>query len=289
MLMTKCGELMRRMLILLIVLLLSGCSMETKIEDHETNMDQEVTAKDDTNAPFIIAAMDFPPHEHIENGEFVGPGIEVVKEAMKRMGYEASDYEFVEYPWSRIIETIMSDSQDFDMVLDIFDTDERREHLDYSTEPLMYYPQVLVVRKNEKVGPIEKLEDLKPYTIGTVKHYSYGSEIDQAIEKGIISTDEVIETEQNLKKVKNGRIKMTIESYYSAVEIIQKNGYDDDLEIIELPVEVLKSYVAFPKNKHSSEFVKRYDETIAEMRNDGTEQAIYEAYYGSDYIGVEKE
>jgi len=264
----------------------AGCSTNQESEKQIISED-ETKIISNGSEKFRIAAMDYPPIEFVEEGEFKGAGIEVIREVMKRMGYKHSDYEIVEYPWSRIIEITQSGSDEIDMVLDIYETTERSVYLDFSTIPYMYYPQVMITRKTTDIDSIETLEDLRPYTVGTVKHYSYGPEIDNAIKDGLISIEEVFDSDQNLTKLVSGRVEIVIEGYYNAVEVIQNKGYEDDLKIVELPVDPLKSYVAFPKSKQLDEFRKKYDKTMTEMSKDGTIKEIFEKYYDENTINIE--
>ncbi len=115
--------------IIFIIILTSGCSNEdsTKVSqetDTDTNLVLETTVD-----VIKVGFVEYPPYEYVENEEIKGIGIDMMREAFKRVGYSEDTYEFVQYPWARLME--MTKIGSIHIILDASPTDERKVFLDF--------------------------------------------------------------------------------------------------------------------------------------------------------------
>ena len=273
---------MFRFLILLILLTLfiTSCAndqenvrLTTDNSSHEeSNGEPEIETR-----KFHAAAMHYPPLEIVENGELTGPGIEVVREVFKRMGYTDETFKISPYPWQRLLE--MAKLGELDMVIDVSDTPERNEFLDLSTEPYAEYYVHFFVRKDSEINFDGDLSEMTNYTIGLVQGYSYFENICFALENDIITVDEAMTSSDNFDKLIYGRLDIIAEEKYNASTILNEKGYADEVKMLDIPIEIGQTYVGFPKVLHHDDIRDEFDRMIKEVRDDGTEEKIFKKYF----------
>lgn len=266
-----------------------GCSQESIEVEHETEtiLDEEASepeeeaseemeeASEETETSkeeILIGVIDYPPFEYVEDGELTGPGVEIVREAFNRMGYE---YKMELYPWARLLKD--TGAGKVDVMLDVYYTDERAKTLIYSQEPYGIFPQTFVKRKGKDFS-YQTLDDVSDVSIGIIRDYHYGEEFHKKIDDGTLSVDYADDIDKNFQKLLKERIDVIAETYYSAKGYIEKNNLEEELEIVENSFDQLISYVCFSKVNGLEDLRDEYDQTIQDMREDGTLQEIYDKY-----------
>lgn len=119
-----------------------------------------------------------------------------------------------------------------------------------------------------------KLEDLKPYTIGVGRGYSYPEKF---ISATYLKMEETTAAEHNIRKLLRNRIDLMVGSRKVILYLLQNNFPDsvNSLEILEPPLGALLLYVAF--SKKSPDYQKKvedFNRGLKMIKDDGTYEKI---------------
>ncbi len=259
-------------LMLIIVLVLTGCTsnnLTTETREPENNV---ATVKEEARV-IRIGAVDYAPFYYFDDETFSGPTAEVLIEAFKRMDM---DVEIKKYPWLRLLELMKSG--DVDIIVDVFVNEERLKYLDYSSEKLITHYTSLFARLDSEIEFAGDLSELDSYSVGIVEGYYFGEDVSNAIADGRISVDRTDTTELNIEKLYNRRVDIIIELLAIGETMLMQLEYSDEIKALQPSIYTESSYLGFSKVNDLQETIKLYDETINEMRNDGTIDAIYDKY-----------
>ncbi len=216
-------------------------------------------AVDEANPPFMFQG----------GGKALGLYPALLETAFSRMGVDA---EIKAYPWRRALSI---GARGEAAVGGIYKNREREEVYDYS-KPLFEERILLYVRKG-KGFEFKSLQDLKGKTLGTIRGWSYGDEFDKAKQAGLFKTEEVEGDEINFKKLLAGRVDAVLGIDISAELAIRQQGCQGQVEALERPIAVNKTYIAFAKRLGKVELLERFNAALDEMRKDGSYERIVKA------------
>lgn len=271
-----------KVLLLMLVLILTACSSPVKnppIEEVEqSNIEpaevDEASMENYKNRVIKIGAMEYyPPYEFYDNGEMTGAGIEVIRKAFDRLGY---DYEIKPYPWARMIK-MMQDGE-LDVIVNIYETTERNDYIYFSETPYVVVPYVFFKRKGDDFTYSGDLEVLDDKLIGIVRSYSYGSKFNRLIEEEALSFDEAPSAAENFERLANGRIDLLIETYYTGIGIIEESNYENAIENVDYYINFNIGHLGFSKVNHLLELRDEYDLAIYDLINEGVYHQIFDDF-----------
>jgi polar amino acid transport system substrate-binding protein len=193
--------------------------------------------------------------------------VEVTKAAFQRMGYTVG-VQFM--PWVRALRSV--ENGNAEALLGAYYTPERADKMQY-TESVGSSEIVFFKLKSTSVT-FSRLEDLKPYSIGTIIGASYTPEFDAAswLVKAPVSN-----YVQNINKLLAGRVGLIVEKRLVIQTALA--AYPPDaaasVEALDPPLKTANFYNAFSKK------VPGYQQKVADfntglelIRKDGTMQAI---------------
>ena len=245
-------------LLLGMVFLVSGCA-------------EQVAMTESKKQPTIVIGSDrFEPYIYLgDNGEFMGVDVELAKEALHRMGYEAK---FKAIVWEHKNEYLKNGT--IDCLWGCFSMNGREDLYQWAG-PYLYSNQTVAVRRD---SGIYKLRDLTGKTVAV-------QETGKAEKYFLHSQDEAVP--QVTKVYAFSRM----DKVYSA---LRKNyvdaiaGHENALHMLivtapnryrmlEEPLFSSKVGVAFRKD-YDPAFVKQLDDTLKQMMQDGTTLRIVEKY-----------
>ncbi len=206
-----------------------------------------------------------PPAQFEKDGELTGYTVELVREAMRRLGL---DQEIEVFPWARAYMMLESDP---DIALFATTRTAEREDMFHWAGPISRLKWALYGRKGSLVS-IDNIETAKQLDrIGT---YHNDAREQFLIKEGFTNLESVNDNVQNVRKLMRDRIQAVASSNIGIRAIAQKAGVDPS-ELRELLV--LKKadlYVAFSQ-KTDSAVVQQWQQAFDDMRADGTFAAIY--------------
>ena len=199
------------------------------------------------------------------------PHLLLLQEAFKRLGYKTT---ISQYPWNRALE--MAKSGQIDAVATTIYTEERADYLNFCPEPLGYTNVSMFIRKNDQTVPLSRsLAEYSSFTIGAIRGYSYGPEIDSAIRFGLLPIMEYTASfETSLRQLLAHRTDVLIGYNSSVWNTAERLGIEQKIETIDKSFRSYPIFVAFSKQNPNAKLYKKLSPLLRKMKQDGTFQQI---------------
>jgi polar amino acid transport system substrate-binding protein len=223
---------------------------------------------------FSLATLEFPPYEFQEDGKARGIAVDVVTEAMRRLGHTV---EVRVYPWARALDAARSG--DVDGLFTAYKTPDREAFLDYSGETLV--PQIvsLFVVEGSPIRFDGSLSKLAGSSFGIVNQLSYGKVFDQAMQDGTLKKlEKTNDTALSAKMLVAGRFDILVSNKYVALYNFKKLGIQGKIRELTPVVEDVPSYIAFTKTRDLNNVRRDFDGALKAMRADGAYDRIVKIY-----------
>ncbi|MCE2593669.1 transporter substrate-binding domain-containing protein [Motilimonas cestriensis] len=222
-----------------------------------------------------LVTLQYPPYQYESAGEVKGIAVDIVKEAFGRLGIKA---EIRVLPWSRAIRYI--EQGQADAIFTAFKTPEREKFADYSNEILLWQTISLFVRSDSTLEFNGDLKTLRGMTVGVVKGVNYGKSWDAAMNEGVFNSVELSnEGEQNMRKLLVGRVPIIVSNRFGAYANVNKTAQLNDIRELKPALEHIASYIAFSKKRNLALTRDQFDQTLKQMKQDGSYQRIISTYY----------
>ena len=206
------------------------------------------------------------PHygKTLEQGGYT---VEIIREAFKRVGYTL---ETVWLPWKKA--QVEAARGVYDGLGASYYNEERATKFAYSNP--IATTEVVFFKRTEDDIQYSKLEDLKPYKIGTGFGYGYPEKF---VKADYLDKIEAYELKTNITRLLHNRIDLIIGSR-KAILFYLKQQYPDrinSLEILGDPLETLSLYVPFSKmTPNYKQKVDDFNRGLIMIKEDGTYQKI---------------
>lgn len=218
----------------------------------------------------VASDIAYPPFESSEGGEPVGFDIDLMNEIGKRAGFKP---EYQNVTFDGIIGGLGNNQYDA-AISAMTITEEREKQIDFS-DPYFNADQSLMVAAD---SGIQSVEDIGDATVGVqigttgemkAKEFKEAGDI-----TGEVRTFDTIEDAFNA--LENGQIDAIINDL--AVSQDKANKSDGSLEVVQNIPTGEQYGIAFPTD---SELVEPVNEALAEIKEDGTYEKIYEEWIGT--------
>lgn len=205
-----------------------------------------------------------------ENGEIVGFDIDLAREVAKRWGVEV---EFKPCEWDGIVFDL--NSENIDMVWNgMTMTEERKRQVAFS-EPYFTDGQIIFSKKNMKINKINELE-------GKIIGLQLGSSADYAVQK----SDVFSKIREVKKYATNVEALMDLEAGRTdavVVDTVAGKYYNSKrLELVYSEESLTKEYYGIGMRKKDKALVNKLNETLEEIKADGTFEKISEKWFGKE-------
>ena len=231
--------------------------------------------------PLRFATLNYPPFIYEEDHQAKGVIADIVREAFKRL---QQPIVIAFYPVPRGL--LLVNNGNVDGYFSLKKTPAREEKLLYTRQPLIRQTFVLFVRHESTLQYSGIVEDLAPYRIGVVSQTSYGSLFDNAVrEKKLLKLDEARDFISNFKKLLAGRVDMVINSYDVGMALVNELQQQDNVKVLDPPVETVESYLAFTRQRNFQRLADDFDSVLQQMIADGTVEHIKRRYPAAVSIG----
>ncbi|WP_020592138.1 substrate-binding periplasmic protein [Kiloniella laminariae] len=224
----------------------------------------------------ILLATPQAPFKYEEDGELKGIDVEIITEVMKRLdlGFRLrlikSD--------ARIQEEARLGKADMLLLFS-----KKQSRLDYLIYPEKSYIDLTwnFFLRREDAGKyrFNQLSDLKGVTIGATKDVAYTPEFWQA---GLL-LDITTNNDQQITKLLAGRFDLVPLNTISTLYEEKRNGNLGKISYLPHPLKSTRYYNVFTKASDfpdQENLIRRYDEIIGELQQDGTIQKIMNKYLG---------
>lgn len=205
---------------------------------------------------------------HDTSGKLVGFDVEIGEAIAKKLGVKA---EFVEGKWDGLIAGL--DAKRYDAVInEVGITDARKKKYDFS-EPYIASKAVLIVKKDD--DSIKSFADLKGKKAAQSLTSNFGK-LAQSNGAELVGTEGF---DQSIQLVLTGRADATINDSLSFLDF-KKHKPDAPVKVVA--TEANADYSGVIIRKGEPELLAAIDKALAEMKADGTYQAISQKYFGED-------
>ncbi len=192
---------------------------------------------------------EYPPFNFEENGKLKGIAVELLNEVWAKMGIPAQKIQLL--PWARAYKMVQMESNTV-----LFSTTRsiEREDLFKWVGPIKSNPIGFIARKDSKIK-INSIDDAKKYTLGTVRE-DYCETVLKSKGFDITKLDRTAKLTTNIKKLKNKRIDIVVNSVEGTFLDMKQNGFNtDDYESVGILSDVAL-YYAFHKDTPDEIIVK---------------------------------
>lgn len=215
-------------------------------------------------ADLTILTENLPPLNYLENGQLIGPSVEIVREIQKRIG---SSEPIHVLPWARAYRRALEEEN-----VVLFGTTQTKARLNVFkwVGPLATKRDILVGLKGTK-NTIASLDDAKKVKrIGTLRDDTRERFLEA---QGFTNLEPVSDDKKNAQKLLLGRIDLWVYKQPGVKTVCQLAGVDHSEFEEVLHLRLIDVSIAFSKQT-SDEIVARWQEVFSEMENDGTIDAI---------------
>ena len=206
-----------------------------------------------------------------EKGEIVGFDVEVVQAVAKKAGIEVK---FVNTPWEGIFNALGQGDRDM-VVSAVTITDERKGTMDFS-DPYFDAQQLIAVKDNSKVA---KFADLKKLKVGV----QTGTTGDEAVTKLMGKTSNNIKrfesTPLALKELEAGGVDAVVADNGVIIHYVANNPGGKFKTVADK--EFVPEQYGIALKKGNSELRGKLNKGLAEIKADGSYDAIYSKYFGA--------
>lgn len=256
-------------------ILMSGCErIEDSDEASSASTDGEVSLE---GRSLVFAGYDaFRPFRYIETQEdgsekVVGLDIAVADELASRLGFT---YTFDAMPFASILAAVQNQQADFSMG---FTQNEEREEV-YDFTQGYFQPRVGVVSTADL--EVNDIDDLKGHSVGVVT-----GTVQYTMAEELLAGEDIQSYDSSdlcLQELLSGRIDAYIcdgaEAVYMAEphDSLRSNVLDE-----EFSTEYLGEYHMM--GWKGADFIPVFDETLTEMKEDGTLDSLIEEWVGTDF------
>lgn len=204
----------------------------------------------------------------------------IVRTAFHRAGYEL-EVQFT--PWKRALETAKNGG--FSGLLGAYHNREREEYFFY-TDPIMQSEEVFVEKRGSDISFAE-LDELKQYSIGTIRGFSFSPEL---IRQGF-QIEEASTDLPNIRKLLAGRVNLIIIEKHRFRYLL--NQYDEfgslknAFHILTPSFHVYDLYCTISKLRSEGEkVISDFNEALQGMKEDGTYNRILSEFRNDLDIGL---
>lgn len=220
----------------------------------------------------VIEEVGYFPFNYTENGKIRGFSIDVLDYFERHSKY---DFEFIILPWPRALFLVAEGK--VDLVLTLFKSFEREQTYHFIEPSYGFEVNQLFTLKDTDVDFTGELQQLTPYSIGTVREYSYGKSFDQAdyLNKLPALTEQIL-----LKLLLGKRIDILIGNPLAFEELISKNNAQEQVKAVEPYVALTPVHMALTRKRADAiEIKKTLGELTQQLVNSDQYPKLLEKYH----------
>ncbi|TPD55260.1 MAG: transporter substrate-binding domain-containing protein [Thalassolituus maritimus] len=222
-----------------------------------------------------LATLEWAPYTS-QTLKHQGATTEVVRRAFKAMGYEL---QIMFYPWERAVKMGSDGSYDLDGFFPEYYREDVNDGVVFS-DPVGYGPLGFAERVN-RVIDWNKLEDLTPYTIGTVQGYANTLEFDERVAEQTLNVSEAMTDVTNLMKLVYGRVDLSVIDQHVFAYLLatnpELNAVRGQLLFDQTLLEIKSLYVCF--NKDNAHLAEILNQGLAKIDIRAIQDEIFSDYY----------
>lgn len=268
-----------RLLSLLIItglsfMALSGCR-PTQDAKQSTTPPQKATESANTDEDTLIVSVipDYPPISFDDGGKPAGICVDILHALSDRTGIPI---EIQMTPFNRALENVKNGLTD--AMTPIYQTEERKAYLDFTSESLLPDSNSFFVRTDSDIVYDGDLKNIEGLTVGLVYNNRFGNAFDTAVAEGKIKTEGASDIGGILKKLVGGRQDIIIGGTYPILYTSKELGLSDQIRELIPAVSSEFIVISFSQKTDQSKVIEKIDQALKEMKSDGSLAALVEKY-----------
>lgn len=211
----------------------------------------------------------YPPFNFInDDNKYDGFDVDISNEIASRLGVKTK---FIATKWEGLIGGLKADK--FDIIIGQMSiTDERKKSVDF-TDPYVVTGSVLITRKDQ--NDISTLEQIKGKNVGVGGGTTF-EKVARSVDGANVHLYKTVN--EYIQDLINGRLDVIINDQLLMSYNIQKEN---------LPIKIAsdivnKDSIGMAVKKGNGDFVKKLNQALADMKDDGTYNKIYKKWFGTD-------
>lgn len=195
-----------------------------------------------------------------------GTVVELAKEVFRRLNGVQLSLPMI--PWNRALREVEHGTKDG--ILGLLKTEERERYMIY-TEPLFSARSLVWYTKNKFPRGFywNSINDLAKYKVGVIQGYSYGDEIDSAIQSGDFPVVQVATVDLLFKMLAKERIDIAIENDSVGYALASQSSPEVAILPAEKAIETEVLYIAFSKKSNAQKLIPQINQILSELRKEG--------------------
>lgn len=243
--------------------LLYFLSLSAFAQTSEKSNDDQLT-KGKTILTVAIQEIGYFPFYYTENGKLQGFSIDILDYVAAHSKYE---FEYIIRPWPRAI--YLATQGEIDILMALVKTPKREQKYHFIEPSFADEVNQLFTLMGNDFEFAGNLKELIPYSIGTVRGYSYGEYFDQAsyLNKSPALSEEIL-----LKLLLSKQIDMLISNPLLFNNILLKESSFTHVKAIKPYISLTPVYTALTKRRKDASEIKK---TMSEL----TQQLKLSPYY----------
>jgi len=219
----------------------------------------------------LIDETGYFPFNYREAGEVKGFSVDILNYVKANSNY---DFEFKARPWPRTLYLVEHGKAD--IVLTLFKT-PKREQAYYFIEPFYGYEvNQFFTLAESKVSFNGQLQQLTPYSIGTLREYSYGNTFDQS---DYLNKTPTLNEEVLFKLLLGKRVDMIIGNPFIFNKLAAKEKASSKIKAIMPYLEPTPVYMALTRKRDDAKEIKKtLEQLIIKLKSSPYYQELLEKY-----------
>ena len=166
-------------------------------------------------------------------------------------------------PWRRILN--MAKNGEIDVVIGVRETKERSEYMTFVTSPIIDVSYNIFYMRNKMINSKEDLKGkLGGYISGTVFDLDFNE-----YAKKNLTLEGVSSLNQNLKKLKAGRIQYLLSPLLPTIHYIKENKIDIDIAFVINPIVTTHEKFAISNKSDCVDKISTINESLLSLKNNG--------------------
>jgi polar amino acid transport system substrate-binding protein len=206
-----------------------------------------------------------------EKGEIVGFDIEVVQALAKKAGIEVK---FVNTPWEGIFNALGQGDRDM-VVSAVTITEERKATMDFS-DPYFDAQQLIAVKETRKVA---KLADLKTLKVGVQSGTTGDEAVTRLLGKTSTNIKRFESTPLALKELEAGGVDAVVADNGVVIHYVANNPGGKFKTVSDK--DFVPEQYGIALKKGNAELLAKVNKGLADIKADGSYDAIYTRYFGA--------
>jgi polar amino acid transport system substrate-binding protein len=217
---------------------------------------ENLSRKNNITLTVAITEAGYFPYNYNDNGERKGLSVDILNYFESHSKY---DFEFVTVPWTRGLNLVARGK--IDLILTLFKTSKREKIYHFIEPPYGDEANQLITLTSSKIEFTGQLQQLTPYSIGTIREYSYGETFDKA---NYLNKYPALNEEVLMKMLLAGRVDSIIGNPLIFQSIVSRGNIGTKIKAILPHIALTPVHIALSKNRDDSQEIKQTFEQLTQ-------------------------